>query len=100
MIMKTFTTCLAHTLTIPFSPGRLSMVGKLETMDHDLAYLRSRFPSALAPLLSDPRKVNSVSGAGDDYRVFLAQLSREQKDLVCQMYQEDFAMFGYDCDMP
>ena len=73
------------------------MIGKLETMEKDLSYLQSKFP-VLIPLLKDSAKLNSAKG--QDYHLYLKQLSKSQKSVVCELYKDDFAMFGYNCDMP
>ncbi len=72
------------------------MIGKLETMQDDLAYLAAYFPWLSEHFTSTP-KLNSVDARG--YHQYFDQLSDSTKKKLCDVYRLDFALFDYNCDI-
>ena len=77
---------------------RLDMVGKLETMEQDVEYIRQKFPSFNAAIDTTKEAINTSSSRKKDVSRYLKQLTKETQEELCQMYQMDFEMFDYNCD--
>ena len=63
-------------------------------MQDDLNQLGHDFPALKDVAFS--RRANAANST--KYASFFANLSQQLKQQVCEVYKEDFELFGYECD--
>jgi len=75
------------------------MIGKVETMGEDVNYISTHLP-ALAPFLKAwPARANAANVNKNFYAKLWRQLSEGQRTRLCDLYEDDFELFDYKCDI-
>ena len=77
---------------------RYNFIGKLETLQNDLAYLKIKFPSDVSEKISDIFSVKKNASHGKSGRTsekYFSQLSKDMIRRLYQAYESDFLIGGY-----
>ncbi len=72
------------------------MIGKLETFDADVAYLGELFPH-MGRFFAESTKRNAAKGPSKATEKFLDELTADQRQGLCDIYEWDLRMFNYTC---
>ncbi len=73
------------------------IIGKMETFDDDVRYVLALTGLDQELNLPDETNIrlNKASGDEDRTRRYFAQLDKDRKERLFQLYKYDFEMFGY-----
>ena len=92
-----------HLQFFTFFIFRYNALGHHETMSTDVAHLLDYLPPEFKEFADTRQKLNvagnaSSNASGHDLEEkYLSRLSPEQKKGLCQMFEWDFQLFGYQC---